>query len=263
MPKVSSDAIVLRSVDFSESSLVLTLLTREYGKIHAIAKGARRLKNPFESALDLLAQINVSFIRKSGEVLDLLTEAKLQARFRPDRTTIQALNAGYYLAELLDLTTADGDPMPELYDLAAETLNRYQRDDRTADAREYFEWNFLDLIGQKPSIRLCANCGARLELETLRDRGNWILLSFLDGGVICPACRVRGTFTQTALFHPDVFLRLERLDTGEPIPSIETIAQNIQGGVRELFDLDFCHILSRRPKTQPLARQWLKSQRSW
>ena len=257
MPKVSSDAIVLRGVDFSESSLVLTLLTRDYGKIHAIAKGARRLKDPFESALDLLAQISVSFIRKSGEVLDLLTEAKLRARFRPERTTVRALYSAYYLAELLDLTTVDDDPVPELYDLAAETLDRYQRGDKTADAREYFEWNLLDQIGQKPSIRLCASCGERLGLERLAAAGNWILFSFLEGGVICPSCQARGSFTQTALFHPDVFLRLERLDAGEPIPSIETVSRNIQGGVRELFDLDFCHILSRRPKTQPLARRWL------
>ncbi|MFM7928683.1 MAG: DNA repair protein RecO, partial [Pirellula sp.] len=77
-----TDAIVLKTVEWSETSLVVTLFTRDFGKISAIAKGARRLKSPFESALDLLSLSSVVFLKKSGESLDLLTEAKLLRRFR-------------------------------------------------------------------------------------------------------------------------------------------------------------------------------------
>ena len=83
MPAEQATALVLRTVDFSESSLVVTLFTREFGKIGALAKGARRLKGPFESALDLLALCRIVFLRKSSDALDLLTEAKLERRFRP------------------------------------------------------------------------------------------------------------------------------------------------------------------------------------
>ncbi|HUS40023.1 MAG TPA: recombination protein O N-terminal domain-containing protein, partial [Pirellulales bacterium] len=67
-------AIVLRSIDFSETSSVVTFYTRECGKLGALAKGARRLKNPFDSALDVLTRCRIVFLRKSSGGLDLLTE---------------------------------------------------------------------------------------------------------------------------------------------------------------------------------------------
>src|SRR5262245_4333854 len=82
MASEKSSAIVLRTVEFSETSLVVTLFTRDFGKVTALAKGARRPKGPFESALDLLAVVRIVFLRKSSDVLDLLTEAKLDRRFR-------------------------------------------------------------------------------------------------------------------------------------------------------------------------------------
>ncbi len=75
-------AIVLRVIEFSETSCVVTLYTREFGKITGLAKGARRKKSPFESALDVLALVRLVFLRKTPPALDLLTEAKLERRFR-------------------------------------------------------------------------------------------------------------------------------------------------------------------------------------
>src|SRR5262249_7140061 len=83
MSSEKSAAIVIRQVDFSESSRVVTMFTREFGKVAVLAKGAKRLKGPFEAALDLLAVCDVVFIRKSTSGLDILTEARLQTRFRP------------------------------------------------------------------------------------------------------------------------------------------------------------------------------------
>ena len=68
-------AIVMRTIDWSETSSIVTLFTREFGKISGLAKGARRPKGPFESALDLLALCRIVFLRKSSDALDLLTEA--------------------------------------------------------------------------------------------------------------------------------------------------------------------------------------------
>ena len=57
MSSEKASALVLKLVDFSETSLVVTLFTREFGKVQALAKGGRRPKGPFESALDLLAPV--------------------------------------------------------------------------------------------------------------------------------------------------------------------------------------------------------------
>ena len=115
-------AIVLRTIAFSETSAIVTLFTRGRGKIGALAKGARRPKSPFESALDLLAICRIVFIHKSTEALDLLTEAKLERRFRAASRDLSRLYAGYYVAELLSELTSEGDPHPELFDEAIRTL---------------------------------------------------------------------------------------------------------------------------------------------
>ncbi len=92
MSSEKATALVLRVIDFSETSCVVTLFTREFGKIRGMAKGARRPKGPFEGALDLLVLCRIVFLRKSSDALDLLTEAKLERRFRPHGGSLSNLN---------------------------------------------------------------------------------------------------------------------------------------------------------------------------
>ena len=124
MTAEKTTGLVIRLADFSESSKVVTLFTRDFGKISAIAKGGKRLKGPFETALDLLAESRLVFIRKSSGGLDILTECQLMARFRPPERNLNCLYGGYYIAELLAGLTEDYDPHPILYDEAVIALRR-------------------------------------------------------------------------------------------------------------------------------------------
>src|SRR5260221_13414993 len=122
MPPAKATALVLRTTDWSESSRIATLWTWEFGKVRVLAKGGRRLKSNFESALDLLTVCSIVLLRKSSGSLDLLTEAQVVERFPQLRLDLQALYAGYYVAELLADWTEDYDPHPALFDEARETL---------------------------------------------------------------------------------------------------------------------------------------------
>src|SRR5215218_11250424 len=115
-------AIVVRGTDWSETSRIATLFTREFGKVRALAKGGRRLKSNFDVAFDLLTVCQVMFIRKAHGGLDLLTEARLEEQFPALRQNLPALYAGYYVAELLADGTQDYDPHPPLFDAALGTL---------------------------------------------------------------------------------------------------------------------------------------------
>ena len=75
MPANRSLALVVRTVEVFETSLVVTLFTRELGKVAALAKGGRRLKSPFQGGLDLLGVSDIVLLPKASESLDLLTEA--------------------------------------------------------------------------------------------------------------------------------------------------------------------------------------------
>jgi DNA repair protein RecO (recombination protein O) len=122
MPAEKAQALVLRTTDWSESSRIATLWTREFGKVRVLAKGGRRLKSNFENALDLLTLCRIVFLRKSSSSLDLLTEAQVLERFPRLRSDLSALYAAYYIAELLSDWTEDYDPHPVLFDEALATL---------------------------------------------------------------------------------------------------------------------------------------------
>src|SRR4029077_5442289 len=160
MSSEKATALVLKVVEFSEISSIVTLFTREFGKVRGLAKGARRPKGPFESALDLLALCRIVFLRKSSDALDLLTEAKLERRFRAADRDLSSLYAGYYVAELLNELTDDADPHPELFDAASDTLLALAGGRSTVLALVVrFELLALRLLGHLPSLDACVECG--------------------------------------------------------------------------------------------------------
>ncbi len=188
MAAEKATALVLRAIDFSETSVIVTLFTREFGKISGLAKGGRRLKGPFESALDLLALCRIVFLRKSSDALDLLTEAKLERRFRVSEAGLAGLNAAFYVAELLRELTHDNDPHAELFDAADRTLvvlgqSRDAGAHVTAQHVFRFELTALRLLGHMPSLDACAECGATVEAKGRVPFGH------TAGGVLCAACR--------------------------------------------------------------------------
>src|SRR5437773_7911485 len=109
MPAETALALVVRTTDWSETSRIATMFSREFGKLRVLAKGGRRLKSNFEVALDLLTVCSIVLLRKQSGGLDLLTEALVVVRFPGLRTNLPALYAAYYVAELLAEGTEDGD----------------------------------------------------------------------------------------------------------------------------------------------------------
>ena len=183
MPAEKSLAIVLKLVEFSETSLVVTLFTRDFGKITGLAKGARRPKGPFEAALDLLSLVRVVFLHKSSDALDLLTEAKLERRFRAAESDLSRLYAGYYVAELLAELTDEDDPHPELFDEANQALAALDDGAPVAQTILRLELAALRLLGHLPSLDQCATCGTPVGSD------GRIAFGMLAGGVLCSRCR--------------------------------------------------------------------------
>src|SRR6185503_12848819 len=159
MPAEKTRAIILKLIEFSETSLIVTLFTEDFGKVGALAKGARRPKGPFEGALDLLALARIVLIHKTSDSLDLLTEAKLVRRFRSAQRDLARLYAGYYVAELLAELTDTGDPHPELFAASEHTLEALDRGEPLGETVLRFELAALRLLGHLPSLSSCVVCG--------------------------------------------------------------------------------------------------------
>lgn len=240
MPTEKTSAIILRLVEFSETSLVLTLFTEGFGKLGALAKGARRPKSPFESALDLLAVCRIVFIHKSSDALDLLTEAKLERRFRAATRDLARLYAGYYVAELLQDLTDYGDPHPDLYRAADHTL---QDLDGAAAVRETvarFEVTALRLLGYLPNLETCVGCG-----REVRDAAR-VLFGQEAGGVLCAGCRP-GHRHVISVRH-EVVTILQQLARGNGDAAAPAIDRRAWGELRGLLNHYLTNLLGHPPR---------------
>lgn len=174
--------LIVRFTDWSETSRVVTLWTRELGKVRALAKGGRRLKSNFETALDLLTVGQFVFLRKSPETLNLLTEAQVVERFPALSTNLQALYSAYYIAELLADWTEDYDPHPNVFEAALATLRELAPAGSQAPLRLIaFELTLLHELGYSPALQACAVCERPVKSRAV--------FSPSAGGVLCPACQ--------------------------------------------------------------------------
>ena len=184
VPVIRTIAMVLRTVDVFETSLVATLFTRDRGKVAVLAKGARRLKSPLQGGLDLLGVSDIVFFAKASEALDLLAEAVPVERFTSLRRDLAALYAGYYIAELLIDLTDLHDPHPRLFDAARITLRHLGDADLRKRRIMRFELACLRELGLMPVLDRCAQCGAPVDVGAGR-----VSFGLASGGVVCARCR--------------------------------------------------------------------------
>jgi DNA repair protein RecO (recombination protein O) len=244
-------AIILRVVEFSETSCVVTLFTEDFGKIGALAKGARRPKGPFEGAIDLLALARIVLIRKSSDTLDLLTEAKLQRRYRSAERSLARLYAGYYVAELLSELTEPGDPHRQLFQAADATLLALDSERPVAETMLQFEMAALLEAGHLPSLDQCVVCGREQTRDVTSQKR--VAFGMTAGGVLCEDCRSgrRGVVSVNRSVI-DVMRSVSELVTAgsaeQPDQPQFTLDPAIQGELRAVMNNYFAHLVGHRLK---------------
>jgi DNA repair protein RecO (recombination protein O) len=248
MAAEKSRAIVIRATPFGETSSVVTLYCREFGKLRALAKGAWRPKSHFDGGLDLLSTCQVLVLRKSSGGLDLLTEAGLESRFRVG-ASLTAVLGGLHVAELLDVLTADADPQPELFEVAHATVRRlsdWRGDEAPLPAILVgAELALLRLVGHAPVLARCAECRGPLPAA------GRIAFGMLDGGTLCDGCR-RGRRGVVSV-SPAAMAALRLLADGRVPADDVPLPAAVGGEVRGIMTTLFAHLLGRplRVPAQP------------
>lgn len=158
MPKPArqfrTQAIVLSRRDFGESDRLLKLFTPDYGKISAVAKGARKPKSKVGGHIELFARSDV-LIHK-GRSLDILVQAELIDPYLGLREDLRRAAYANYAAELLDRFTADEDvAQAELFALLHQSLRRIAEAADPRLAARFYELHLLDLAGFRPELMEC------------------------------------------------------------------------------------------------------------
>jgi len=169
MPVISTDALVLRTHKLGETSKVVVLLTRDRGKMRAVAKGARGARPRYQSALEPLSEVRVSLHGRQGaELLRLGACELVRSAFPAGARGLGTALLLSYLAELLDAFAQEGEAEDKVYRLALATIEAAgQGADERVLAR-YLEAWLLRLHGVYPPLDRCASCGGALPAGGLR-----------------------------------------------------------------------------------------------
>ena len=183
MSTYQADAIVLRRLDYGDADRILTLLTREEGKLSAIAKGARRPRTRSGANLDLFTRSRLLLAR--GRNLDVVAQAERRADSRHIAGNLERTAYASLVAEIVDKVLEERHPVDDIFDLVAETLANLNRTQRSARADvAWFLMRMLDILGYQPQLESCPSCGA-----SLPEARGWF--SPLLGGVLCAPCAER------------------------------------------------------------------------
>lgn len=182
MPYLKTEAISLKRADYRETSQLLTLYSRDFGKLTCIAKGARRPKTRFQGGIDLLNQCEIIFLEPRWGGLSTLTECTVKNHFPLLRKRLEHFYSANFLAELVLLATPERDPSPAVYRLLLDYLEALGDFKRTQELVLSFVLKLQGLLGMRPELEACCYCGRKLPP---RDPARFDPQA---GGVVCFQC---------------------------------------------------------------------------
>jgi DNA repair protein RecO (recombination protein O) len=233
---IRAHAIVLRHADWGEADRLVTLYTREQGKMRAVAKGARKITSRKAGHLEPFTHVKLQLAR--GRSLFIVTQADTIDAYIPLRETLVMTGTASYVVELLDrFVYEDEGPNPTLFRLLAETLKRLSDQEDPWLAVRYYEMRLLDFLGFRPQLFECANCGREIKAEDQ-------FFSFSTGGVICPRCgRGLPNLTSISLDALKYLRHFQRSSYAESKRAQPT--SDVQAEVETLMQGYFTYLLER------------------
>lgn len=167
---IRTEAVVLRSIDYGETSEIVTLFTREKGKLAVMAKGARRAGSRFGASLQPTSYTQVVFYHKPSRSVQTLTESGHVRSFHGITRDLTTLSCGLRIVELVYSLMQEMEQNPVVFNLLVEVLDRLSRSPvRTANLFHFFQLRFASVLGFAPDIR-------RDDLDTIPEGGGQLSL---------------------------------------------------------------------------------------
>jgi DNA repair protein RecO (recombination protein O) len=214
MPLVSTPAIVLSALRYSETSKIVRLATRQQGVQSAIAKGALRPKSSFGAALQLLSEGQAQLLVKENRELHILTAFDLRRLHVGLAADLERYSLACALGEVM-LRFAPPDPHPESFDLLQHALAELETAPEGEIGALGFRllWQLVSALGFAPSLDACVIDGTLLPPE------GPLAFSTRDGGALCPTCASRQGTTQLPARDREDLVAL--LDPSAALPALD------------------------------------------
>jgi DNA repair protein RecO (recombination protein O) len=185
MPLFKTNAIVIRSANFGESDKIITFLTEDFGKLKAIAKGARRSRKRFQNALGLFSHLRLMFFDKEGMGLVRAEGCDILHSFPKIREDLRKIVYGNYYLELANEMAGEREGNREVFELLLCFLSDLEKMDPREEQLRLFEIRMLSLFGYQPNMGRCNLC--KRDWEDLKEVPG-VFFSLEKGALVCGTC---------------------------------------------------------------------------
>jgi DNA repair protein RecO (recombination protein O) len=233
-----TEALVLRRSDFAEADRLLMIATPG-GKRRVIAKGVRKTTSRIAGHIELFTQ--ASLMLAVGRNLDIVTQSQVLNGFPGLHAELTGLSCAYYVAELYDRLTEEGEEHRVLFDLLVQTFAALDRTVNPDLVLRAYELRLLGTLGYRPNVQRCVVCQELLTEAAER-------FSPTLGGVICPRDQAAD---RAALPMSSAAFRLLRYLQSQPIDAIEALrlSSEVRSEVEALLRAYIRQLLERDLKS--------------
>jgi DNA repair protein RecO (recombination protein O) len=178
----AATGVILRRIPLGEKDKIVTLYTRERGKVRAVAKGARKTTSKLAGGSEPLMLIRA--LLSEGQNLDVLSQAEVRESFSKIRNDWDLFLRATYACELLDRLTEEADPEEGVFELLLSTLYTLQRAEQPDLALHAFELHLMAKVGYEPQLFGCVRC------ERPWEPPGFVPVAYAPtrGGALCEDC---------------------------------------------------------------------------
>lgn len=182
----TSKGIVLKSFPFSEADSIVTVFTRNNGKVDMLAKGSKKMKSTLSSSVQPFTLGEYTYYQKNNN-LPILRQSDVINSYKNIMTSLDLTFTCYYICEFLNHFASSGQEQSRVFDLTAKTLDCLNtQPDSYSVLLSAFKIKALALLGYSPHLTSCLRCG--------KDHTNTeFTFSIRDGGIICANCAQQKT----------------------------------------------------------------------
>jgi DNA repair protein RecO (recombination protein O) len=241
VPLYQSDAFVLRTYQLGEADQIVVFFTRDFGKLRAVARRSHSPRRPSASYYQPLQLLHTILFGRPTQALWRINTVDIRQTLRGLHEDFERLRCGLYMTELLDVTTHEREPLPELFALFHETLEQLLQVPDTGLLLRLFELRVLEIIGYTPQMFYCARCAGELRPQERT-------FSPLLGGLVCGTCApdVRQTVRISPATRAYLCSVIDRDAAGVPTVSL---APSEQQDLEKLLHLHLTARLGRELKS--------------
>jgi DNA repair protein RecO (recombination protein O) len=183
---VKTEAIVLKKLNFRDTSRIVNLLTKDFGRLSIIAKGARDPKSRFGPILDTFNHLQIVIYRKEGRDLHLLSQCDLLTRFAGLTGDLDRLAAAMSVLDLVSATSQYGEENRALFGVVMESFRAIDAGNDPQTVLLYFQSRLLCLLGFQPDLSCCTVC--KMPVDPTAGGTKQSIFRLTADGILCPNC---------------------------------------------------------------------------